>query len=58
MTTSYTGTSRKTHEYIALDLSEWAGEGELEIHVQVQDETTGQQVERSVFFVLHPAAEQ
>jgi len=55
--TSYTGTSRKRNESIALDLSEWAGEGEIEIRVHVRDDTSGQQVERSVFFVLHPAAE-
>jgi len=55
--TSYTGASRKANESLALDLSEWDGEGELEIRVHVRDDTSGQQVERSVFFVLHPAAE-
>lgn len=55
--TSYEGSSRIAREYIALDLSAWSGEGDLEVRVQVRDETTGQEVERSVFFVLTAPSE-
>ena len=48
--TRYTSDSRTAHEYIMLDLSAWQGEGQLGITVRVTDETTGQQIERSVAF--------
>lgn len=50
--TRYTGDSRTAHEYIVLDLSAWTGEGQLNVTVRVTDETTGQQIERSLAFEM------
>ncbi len=49
--TSYTGRSRTAREAIVLVLDDWA-EGEVDITIRVTDETTGQTVERSTYFVL------
>ncbi len=48
--TRYTDDNRTAHEYIVLDLSPWHGEGRLDVTVRVTDETTGQQIERSLAF--------
>lgn len=49
---NYEGTSRKTEEYILLNMDEFDGPGALEITVRVTDEVTGEQVERSVDFEI------
>jgi hypothetical protein len=51
--TPYTGQSRTAREYILLDLSEWEGQGTLEIRVRVTDETTGQQITRTLPFKMN-----
>ena len=48
----YTGQSRTAREYIVLDMSEWEGEGALEVRVQVTDDVTGRQMERRLVFDL------
>jgi hypothetical protein len=48
--TTYEGQRRTTKEYIMLDLSEWNGDDGLTVTVQVTDEATGQQVQRSIDF--------
>ncbi len=50
--TPYTGQSRTAREFIVLDLSEWEGEGALEVRLTVTDDTSGQQVSRSLLFDL------
>ncbi|MFQ5570502.1 MAG: GWxTD domain-containing protein [Rhodothermales bacterium] len=50
--TPYVGTSRTARENILLDLSEWEGDGDLRITVRITDQTTGQQVERSLQFTM------
>lgn len=47
---TYEGSSRTAEEYIMLDLSDWNGKDDLTVTVQVTDEVTGQQVERSIDF--------
>lgn len=49
-TTTYEGDSRRTDEYILLNLDDFVGDsaGSIEITVSVTDEVTGQQVERSI----------
>ncbi len=51
---SYTGTSRTAREFIMLDLSMWQDKGEIEITLQATDETTGQQITRTIPFVFDP----
>lgn len=53
VSTPYTGTSRTAREYLMLDLSEWEGQGELEVRVRVKDETTGQEVSRTLAFTMN-----
>lgn len=48
--TTYEGNSRKTEEYVMVDLNDWEGNSDLKVTVRVTDELTGQQVERSVEF--------
>ncbi len=48
--TTYEGQRRTAEEYILLDLSEWNGDGRLQVTVRITDERTGQQVERDVSF--------
>ncbi len=57
-TSRYAGSSagRMARELIVLDLSQWEGSGELEVHVRVTDETTGQTTERSLRFTLQRRA--
>lgn len=50
--TSYTASSRQTDELVLLDLAAWDGTGALQVTIRVTDETTGQQVERSLDFNL------
>lgn len=50
--TSYTGTSRTAREFIALDLSNWQGHGDIDITIRATDETTGAQVARTIAFDL------
>ena len=50
--TPYTGQRRTARETIVLDMSEWEGEGELEVRVQVTDDVTGREVERVLVFEL------
>ena len=50
--TPYTGQSRTARETIVLDMSEWEGEGELEVRVQITDDVTGREVERVLVFEL------
>lgn len=52
VSTTHQGSSRKAEEYILLDLSKWEGGNDLSVTVRVTDETTGQEVERSVDFRL------
>ncbi len=47
---SNTTRGRTAKETIFLDLSDWTGNGELEVRVRVTDETTGQHVERTLRF--------
>lgn len=49
-TTTYEGDSRRTDEYIVLNLDDFADDrsGSLDVIVKVTDEVTGQQVERSI----------
>ena len=47
-----TGSHSTAREMILLDLNDWEGEGELEIRVRITDETTGQEVERTVTFTV------
>ena len=49
-TTTYEGDSRRTDEYIVLNLDDFADDrsGSLDVVVKVTDEVTGQQVERSL----------
>lgn len=49
-TYQYDSSTRKTEEYLLLDLDEFDGEGTLDITVTVTDEVTGQQTERSIDF--------
>jgi GWxTD domain-containing protein len=53
--TQYTGSSRKTREFILIDLDTWPYLGEMEITVRVTDEVTGQNVSRALPFVLLPS---
>ena len=57
--TSTTGRSRRTEEYILLDLSEEVQPGVLVVTVRVTDEVTGQSTERSIRFevIAPPTAE-
>lgn len=48
----YEGDARTAQESILVDLSEWTGRGDLQVTVRVTDETTQQQVERSIVFGL------
>ena len=50
--TPYEGTSRKSKEYMELDLSHIQQRGPVRIRVTVTDEVTGQQVSRSIDFNL------
>ncbi len=52
--TTYTGTARKTEEYIVLDLDDGLSrtEGAVQITVRVTDETTGARVERALSLKL------
>lgn len=52
--TLYTGQNRTAQEYILLDLSEWEGDGAMEVVVRVTDQHTGQQVERILGFEMNP----
>ncbi|WP_456424843.1 GWxTD domain-containing protein [Rhodocaloribacter sp.] len=52
---SNTGRGRTAKETIFLDLSDWTGNGELEVRVRVTDETTGQNVERTLNFHVQNA---
>lgn len=49
-TTTYEGDSRRTDEYIVLNLDDFVSDrqGNLDVTVKVTDEVTGQQVERSL----------
>lgn len=47
-----TGRNRTQQEYIFMDLAQWRGEGELQITVTARDETSGQQVVRTLRFDL------
>jgi hypothetical protein len=53
VSTPYTGTSRTAREYLMLDLSEWEGQGELDVQVRVKDETTGQEISRILSFTMN-----
>ncbi len=48
--TSYTGSTRKAEEFIALDLSDVGRGRRLDIVVRVTDEVTGQTMERKAGF--------
>ena len=47
---THTGSTRKSEEFIALDLSDIGAARDIEIVVRVTDEVTGQTVERSIPF--------
>lgn len=46
----YTSGSRTAREYVMVDLREWNEKGPVRVTVRITDETTGQQVSRSVGF--------
>ena len=46
------GSERTAVEQLLIDLSEWRGEGDIEIKVTVTDEVTQQQVSRSLAYTL------
>jgi|GEM_PF-877411 len=46
------GTERSTFEQLVIDLSEWRGDGDIDITVTVTDEVTQQQVSRSLSYTL------
>ncbi len=50
--TAYTGQTRTARETIVLDMSEWQGQGGLEVRVHVTDDATGREVERVLVFEL------
>ncbi len=50
--TKYTNSTRTAREYIAIDLSDYGDKGALDIRVTVEDDVTGQQVERVIQFEL------
>ncbi len=50
--TTYSSPHRTSKEVILLDLNDWEGEGELEIHVRITDEVTGRKAGRAVRFML------
>lgn len=52
--TTGAGGNPRQEEYIFMDLAPWRGTGALQVTVQVTDETTGRQVERSIHFDLAP----
>jgi GWxTD domain-containing protein len=53
---TYTGSSRRSMEYILLDLAEAPGDRPVDVTVTVRvtDETSGQTVERDIGFVVRP----
>jgi GWxTD domain-containing protein len=53
---TYTGSSRRSMEYILLDLAEAPGDRPVDVSVTVRvtDETSGQTVERDIGFVVRP----
>ena len=51
---SYTGDSRIAREYIVLDLSTWQQKGEIELTLRATDETTGDEIERTITFDFEP----
>ena len=46
------GTQRTTSEQLVIDLSEWRGQGDIDITVTVTDEITKQKVSRSLSYTL------
>ena len=51
---SYTGDSRIAREYIVLDLSTWQQKGEIELTLRATDETTGDEIGRTITFDFEP----
>ena len=51
---SYTSTSRTAQRYVMLDLSTWQEQGEIDITLRATDETTGQEIARTLSFVIQP----
>ncbi|GAB5518288.1 MAG: hypothetical protein RhofKO_05390 [Rhodothermales bacterium] len=47
---SYQGQQRTAQEYVAVDIADWNGQGELNITIRVTDEVTGEQVSRDITF--------
>lgn len=47
---TYTSSSRKAREYLALDLKKWDREGTLRVTVRLADEVSGQEAKRTVTF--------
>lgn len=58
VSTTHKGESRTAQEYIVLDLENWevGTEATLSVTVRVTDETSGQEVERSVDFQIVPSS--
>ncbi len=54
--TRYSGTSTTQRETIVLDLTPWSVAGSLTIYVRVRDDTTRQEVVRSLEFTLEPGS--
>ena len=46
------GSERTVQEQVMLDLSDWRGNGEIDIRVTITDEHTGQQVQRNIRYEL------